>query len=162
MVGDQRLVGCLDDDSSWPSPSGSEKRSVRRAALDCRSCRPSRSAQNVERVVGADPPANGCTIPAPALPGRAPGILEERDVRAGAARLVGVEEVVDGRIVLIHGLLDQPQAERAGVELDVPRSVAGDARDVVDPLEPRALNDIERRDALVQSGIVPVARLATR
>jgi hypothetical protein len=31
--------------------------------------------------------------------------------------------VVDGRIVLVDGLLDHPEAERAGVELDVARRV---------------------------------------
>jgi len=43
--------------------------------------------------------------------------------------------VIDGRIVLVHRLLDEPQAEDAGVEVDVPRRVARDQRDVVDPLE---------------------------
>src|SRR5437660_1504252 len=62
-------------------------------------------------------------------------VLEERDVRARAALLVRVEEVVDGRVVLVHRLLDEPQAEDAGIEVDVPRRVAGDQRDVVDPLE---------------------------
>ena len=38
----------------------------------------------------------------------------------GAALLVGVEEVVDGRVVLVDRLLDQAQTEHAGVEVDVP------------------------------------------
>ena len=75
-----------------------------------------------------------CTMPAPARPARA-RILEERDVGARAALLVGVEEVVDGRVVLVDRLLDEPQTEHAGVEVDVPGRVAGDQGDVVDPFE---------------------------
>jgi hypothetical protein len=62
-------------------------------------------------------------------------VLEERDVGAGRALLVGVEEVVDGRVVLVHRLLHHPQAEPVDVVLDVLRRVAGDARDVVDAVE---------------------------
>ena len=61
--------------------------------------------------------------------------LEEREVGAGAALLVRVEEVVDGRIILVHGLLDEPQPEEPGVEVDVPARVCRDAGDVMDPLE---------------------------
>ena len=53
----------------------------------------------------------------------------------GLAALVGVEQVVDGRVVLVDRLLDDPEAEHAHVEVDVPRRVAGDAGDVVDALE---------------------------
>ena len=62
-------------------------------------------------------------------------VLEERDVGAGRPLLVGVEEVVDGRVVLVDRLLDEPQPQHAAVVLDVGRRVAGDARHVVDPLE---------------------------
>jgi hypothetical protein len=44
--------------------------------------------------------------------------------------------VVDGRIVLIDRLLDQPEAEDAGVEVHVPGRIAGDQGDVVDAFEP--------------------------
>jgi len=43
--------------------------------------------------------------------------------------------VVDRRVVLVHGLLHEPEPERARVELDVEACVAGDARDVVDAVE---------------------------
>ena len=95
--------------------------------------------------------------PVAGAPGRRAGVLEEGDVGAGAAALVGVEEVVDGRVVLVHGLLDEPQPERAGVELDVRRRVAGDARDVVDALE------LHRREGYSRSaGVGPRSRLFAR
>ena len=89
----------------------------------------------VERLVGADAADDRVHHPGarPAAP-RA-RVLEEGDVGARAALLVGVEEVVDGRVVLVDRLLDQPQAEHARVEVDVPRRVARDQRDVVDALE---------------------------
>ena len=46
--------------------------------------------------------------------------------------------MVDGRVVLVDGLLHEAQAEHARVEVDVAGGVAGDGRDVVDPLEPHA------------------------
>jgi hypothetical protein len=67
--------------------------------------------------------------------GRSAGVLEERQVAAGRAVLVGVEQVIDGRVVLVDGLLDHPQAQDSDVELDVAGRVAGDRRDVVDALE---------------------------
>ena len=50
-----------------------------------------------------------CTIPTPARPATGARVLEEGDVRARAARLVRVEQVVDRRVVLVDGLLDHPQ-----------------------------------------------------
>src|SRR5919108_1106849 len=67
------------------------------------------------------------------------GELEEGDVGARAALLVGVEEVVDRRLVLVDRLLDEAQAERAGVEVDVALRVGRDRGDVVDSLELHAL-----------------------
>ncbi len=61
-------------------------------------------------------------IPAPARPGSRAGVLEERDVGAGGALLVGVEQVVDARVVLVDRLLDQPQTQHARVEVDVARA----------------------------------------
>ena len=52
------------------------------------------------------------TIPRPAHPARAPR-YRKRDVGAGAAALVRIEEVVDGRVVLVDRLLDHPPAQRA-------------------------------------------------
>src|SRR3954451_3581100 len=73
------------------------------------------------------------STPGPARPGLR--VLEEGQVAAGAALLVGVKEVVDGRIVLVDGLLDQPHAEDANVEVNVAGGVARNAGDVVDAFE---------------------------
>ena len=63
-------------------------------------------------------------------------VLEERQVASGASTVVGVEQVVDGGVVLVDRLLDEPKAEDAGVELDVPGRVARDQGDVVNAFEP--------------------------
>ena len=52
--------------------------------------------------------------------------------RARLAGLVAVVEVVGAGVVEVDGLLDEPEPERAGVELDVPARRARDRRDVVD------------------------------
>jgi len=63
------------------------------------------------------------------------GVLEEGQVEAGAAVLIAVEEVIDGRVVLIDGSLDQPHPEKPGIKLHVPGGIAGDAADVMDAVE---------------------------
>ncbi len=78
--------------------------------------------------------------------GRRAGELEERQDRAGRRALVAVVEVVDVGLVEVHGLLDEPQAERARVEVDVARSVAGDRRDVVQAFECHVRATVARRD----------------
>src|ERR671925_664867 len=89
----------------------------------------------VERALGADAPGDRVDHPGPRPSAPGVRVLEEGDVAARAPDLVGVEEVVDGRVVLVDGLLDEPEAQRAGVELDVAWCVRRDARDVVDPLK---------------------------
>ena len=71
----------------------------------------------------------------PGSPAARAGVLEEGKVGAGAALLVRVEKVVDGRVVLVHGLLDQAQAHHTHVELEVFGRVPGDRADVVDAVE---------------------------
>jgi hypothetical protein len=68
-------------------------------------------------------------------PGQRPGVLEEGEVGAGASHLVAVEEVVHARIVLVDRLRGQTEPEHARVEVDVPRGIARDRRDVVDAVE---------------------------
>ena len=89
----------------------------------------------VERRLGTDAKDDRVDHPAAGASGDGGRVLEEGDVAAGTPSLVRVEEVVDGRIVLVDRLLHQAQAEEPRVEIDVPRRVARDAGDVVDPFE---------------------------
>jgi hypothetical protein len=63
------------------------------------------------------------------------GELEPGEDRAGRAGLVAEVQVVGVGRVEVHGLLDHPQAEDVGIELDVLLRVGGDHRDVVHALE---------------------------
>ena len=63
--------------------------------------------------------------------GHRAGVLEEREVEPRMGVLVAVEEVVDGRIVLVDRLLDEAQAEHTDVEVHVALGVACDGRDVM-------------------------------
>src|SRR5262245_59936901 len=90
----------------------------------------------VEGRVPGDPPLNGVHHPGPGPAAPDPWVLEERDVAPWRAFLVRVEQVVDGRVVLVDRLLDEPEPEDAGVEIRVSVSVARDARDVVYAVEP--------------------------
>ena len=123
-----------DTTSRWRRPSGSSKPTPS-SSRDAPASADSRLSQKSSAASEPTRHCTVCTIPAPARPRRDAGILEERDVAPGRPVLVGVEEVVDGRVVLVDGLLHEPQAEDARVEVDVPRRIAGDARDVVDAVE---------------------------
>ena len=121
--------------SSSPRPSGSSKPSrpgLRRVEMP--SPREARLPE-VERVLRGDPEGDRVHHPRARAAAAGARILEERDVRAGTAVLVRVEEVVDGRVVLVDRLLHHPQPEHAGVEVDVPGRVAGDAGHVVNAFE---------------------------
>ena len=50
----------------------------------------------------------------------------------GLASAVGVEQVIGADVVLVDGLLDQPQAERCGIELQVAGRVGGDGGEMMD------------------------------
>ena len=63
------------------------------------------------------------------------GPREEREDRAGRADAVTVVEVIGGRVVEVHGALDQAQAEDAGVEIDVTARIAGDRGNVMQACE---------------------------
>ena len=130
MLRDERLVARVVDDELEREPLGIVEQHAAELARAAGALGP-----EVERLLGADAEDDAVHHPVAGASGRRAGVLEEGDVGAGVAALVGVEEVVDGRVVLVDRLLDEPQPERAGVELDVARRVAGDARDVVDALE---------------------------
>src|SRR5215207_5540997 len=63
------------------------------------------------------------------------GPVEEGHLGAGAAGFVAVEEVVGRDVVLVDGLLDQPQTEGVGVEVQVSWCIAGNRGDVVQTAE---------------------------
>ena len=67
--------------------------------------------------------------------GRRARVLEEGQLGARASLLVGVEQVVDARVVLVDRLGGQAQTEDARVEVEVPERVPGDRGDVVDAFE---------------------------
>ena len=136
VVGDQRLVWDSTTASSWSSPSGSAKSRPSAARGGTRRrCAPSRSSQKSSDSCEPTRQTIRCTLPAPGPARRHAGVLKEGEVGAGAALLVGEEEVIDGRVVLVDGFLDQAQAQHPGVEVDVALSVVGDRGDVVDSLQ---------------------------
>ena len=145
MPGDKRLVVGLDHRQLQLQALRVAEEEVSVAALRGDAGLAEPPLPEVERLRRGDPPGHPVDHSRPGLPAPRAGILEEGDVRAGRAGLVGVEEVVDGRVVLVDRLLHQPEAECARVELDVLRRVGGDAGDVVDALEAHADLDHRRR-----------------
>jgi hypothetical protein len=85
----------------------------------------------VERVGRGDSPDDPVDHPRTGPAGRRARVLEEGEVGARVTVLVGEEQVVDGRVVLVDRFLDQPQPQHAGVEIDVALGVLGDRGDVV-------------------------------
>ena len=135
VVGDQRLVVGLHDGDLQAESFGILEAQAAVGALrgDVLVCEP--LLPEGERLVGGDAEDDAMHHAGAGAAAAGLRILEEGQVAACAAFLVRVEEVVDGRVVLVHGLLDEPQAEDADVEVDVARRVGRDAGDVVDPLE---------------------------
>jgi hypothetical protein len=88
-----------------------------------------------ERVLRADAPDHPVDHPVAVPAARDPGVVEEREVAAGVAAFVGVEQVVDGGVVLVDRLLHEAQTHHARVEVDVRRRIGRDRGDVMDPLE---------------------------
>ena len=88
-----------------------------------------------DRLFGADAPHDRVHHAGAGTSAGESRILEEREVGAGASELVCVEQVVDGRVVLVDRLFDEPQTEHPRVEVDVAGCVGGDGGDVVDALE---------------------------
>ena len=118
--------------SSSPMPSGSFEPSARSSARTTATpSAPRRSAQKPSAAADADAEDDGVDHPVAGAAATGARVLEERQVVARRSLLVAVEEVVDGRVVLVDGLLHQAHADHARVEVDVPAGVAGDGRDVV-------------------------------
>ena len=136
MVGDQRLVARVGHDQLQPEALGvgEDERVAHRGSTSM----PSRAQPllpEVERLGGGDAVGHAVHHAGAGPPAHRAGVLEEGEVGAGGALLVGVEEVVDGGVVLVDGLLDQAQAQDARVEVDVAGRVAGDRGDVMDAFE---------------------------
>src|SRR5204863_3205133 len=89
----------------------------------------------LKRFGRSNPPEDAVDHPVAGSARGDPRILEEGDVRAGIPLLVRVEEVVDGRVVLVDRLLHHPQAENARIEVDVRLRLSGDRGDVMYPLQ---------------------------
>jgi hypothetical protein len=92
-------------------------------------------APEVECLLTADAVDNAGDHPGAGAAWLRAGVLEEGDVGTGRAVLVGVEQVVDARVVLVDRLLDQAKTEHARIEVHVARGVAGDQGDVVDAVD---------------------------
>src|SRR5439155_25520870 len=125
VVGDQRLVARLDEQELVPEALGIRKQERGVAALGRDTLGAEALLPKGERVLRGDAP--GDAVDHAGARGAAPraGIFEEGDVGARIAPLVAVEEVVDGRVILVDALLDEPQAQDARVEVDVARRVRG-------------------------------------
>ena len=76
--------------------------------------------------------AVSCVSPTPRWPGAACSHGKNVRMVPGLALLVAVIKVIGARIVEIHGLLDQPQPERAGVEVEIAVGAARNGRNVMD------------------------------
>ena len=72
----------------------------------------------VEIVLAVDAQAGAATVWLPRC-SRAACEIEEGEVGAGRGDAVTVEQVIGGGVVLVDRLLDQPHAQRLGVEFDV-------------------------------------------
>ena len=128
VAGDQRRVGGLDDRELVLHALGIGEAQPPGLPVDRDALAGEPLGPEVERRLGADAMDDRLDHPRARPARRRARVLEERDVGARRALLVGVEEVVDARVVLVDGLLDEPEAEHAHVEVDVLARVPGDQR----------------------------------
>ena len=135
VLGAERRVRHLDHGQLVIEPLGVGEAQARPGALGLDAVGAEPLGPEVERLVGADPPDDAVHVSRPGAPVGHAGELEEGQIGAGAALLVGEEEVVDGRVVLVDRFLDQAQSQHPGVEVDVLLRVGGNRGDVVDALQ---------------------------
>ena len=134
VVGDERLVRTRPDEQLVAQTLGvGEAEPVASRSPYALAGQP--LGPEVERLHRGHPPADLVDHPVAGAPGAAPGYSKKVMSEPGLPLLVGVEEVVDGRVVLVDRLLHQAQTQHARVEVDVAPGVAGDGSDVVDALE---------------------------
>ena len=146
VLGDQWLVMGLDDCELVPEPLRVDEREPPVVAGENMVVEP--LLPEAEGVLGGDAPADGVDHAGAGAALVCARVLEEGDVGAGIALLVRVEEVVDGRVVLVDRLLHEPQAEQARVELDVSRRVCRDRRDVMHAFELHGRFNLSCRDLI--------------
>ena len=136
VLGGQRRVGGRADDELVVEPLGiaeAERVAVARDAVHALGGQA--LLPEVERLRGGDAPHDAVHHPRAGAAGLGARVLEEGEVEARLGVLVAVEEVVDGRVVLVDGLLDESKAHHADVEVHVALGVARDRGDVVDAVE---------------------------
>src|SRR5256885_13455111 len=85
----------------------------------------------LEGFWGSDPKGDPVDHPRARTSAHQAWILEERQIRTGTAIFIRVKEAVDRGVVLVDRLLDEPQAQDPGIELEVLRGVGGTCADVV-------------------------------
>ena len=77
---------------------------------------------------------------------------EEREIGAGVAVGVSVEQVIRAGIVLVDAALDEPHAEDARVEVEILLRPSRDGRDVMQPVDA-----IRRRHDVLATTVTPIA-----
>jgi hypothetical protein len=132
MPRDERRVGPIHDDELVRHALGIREAEAVARALGGHALAGEPLLPEVERRGRGDARDDAVHHAGARSPGDRAGVLEEREVGTGAAQLVGVEQMVDARIVLVDRLLDEPHTEDASVEIDVAGCVARDRRDVMD------------------------------
>ena len=136
MLRDQRLVRDVEDAELVLEPLRVAKAQALAVALCLDALVGEPRCPEVERRGRAHPPDDPVDHALARASERGARVLEEGEVETRLRVLVAVEEVVDSRVVLVHGLLDHPQPEHARVEVDIRLSVPRDRRDVVDAVQP--------------------------
>ena len=111
MVCEERRVIGLDHGELQLQPFGIVEEQAAVAPLRFDSGRAEPAGPEVQRGFRAHAPDHAIGHSRARAAATGAWILEERQVGAGRALLVRVEQVVDGRVVLVDGLLDEPQAE---------------------------------------------------
>ena len=136
MLGAQRRVAVPGDDELEAQPVVVLEATALARSAGWRYPLPaSRAGPEVQSRLGSHAELERVDHPRARAPASRAGELEPGEDRARGALLVPEVQVVGLGRVEVDGLLDEPQAEDVGVEVDVPLRVAGDHRDVVHALE---------------------------
>src|SRR5690606_32501248 len=88
----------------------------------------------LQRLFAADAQA-GTTDRASAATFASDWPIEEGEVAARRGQPIGVKQMIGAGIILVDGLLDEPETERIGVELFVAGRIRGDRGEMVNASE---------------------------